>query len=78
MQLDRKSELFSGLENPVDLRDGKGDAFAEAVNRIRQSFRMRLFQPRQNNVANIIGVAALIVCRCRVRGEIAGDDAHRP
>ena len=49
MQFDRKAILFCSLENPIDLLDGKGDAFAKTVNRIRQSVRMGFFQPRQND-----------------------------
>ncbi|MNT76999.1 N-formimino-L-glutamate deiminase [compost metagenome] len=78
MQLDGKTVLFCRLENPGHFLNGKGDAFAKTVNRIRQSLRIGFFQPRQNHVHNVVGVTALIFGRCRMRGQVAGDDSNGP
>ena len=76
VESDRQSERARVIEHLPDLRRRERDVFAEPVDRVHQSFAVRLFQTGPDNLREIIRVPAGIFRRDRVRRQIAGADAH--
>ena len=65
------------IEDAGDLVGRKGDAFAEAVDGIDEALCMRLLQAGQDDLGDVIAVAALVFRRRRMGAEIGGDDTDR-
>ena len=73
-----EAERLRLVEDMRDFLDRKGDAFAEPIDCVDQPFGLRLFHARQHDLGDVIGVAAVVFDRRRMRGEIGGHDADRP
>ncbi len=71
MQLDRQAEGAGGVEHPPGLRRGEGDALAERIHRVHQSFSLELGQPSADGI-DVVVRAALELGRQGVRGKAGG------
>ncbi len=78
MQLHRQAEFARPVEHARHLRRREGNALAEPVNRIGQTFGMGSVHARQHHLIDIGVFAPAIFGWNRMGGEIARPDPHGP